>query len=126
MTKQKSNLPSAWQNGDRVQVVFPGNGKLQGKIIRVSFPEYGQTRYDVEVPFEQDGDNNAIPEYADRGDATREPVRTGYFRIHNVAEWFLSYLQEDWDRMQVEEKAPPSMLDAFGKAIGMIHEKSKD
>lgn len=78
------NLPSSWQNGDKVQVVFPGNGKLQGKIIKVSFPVQGETRYCVEIPYEHD----------------KEDGQPGYFRIHDVPQWFLSHTQEDWDKMQ--------------------------
>lgn len=85
-------LPSTWQNGDPVQVVFPGNGKLHGKIIKVAFTEHGETRYDVEVPFTHD-------------DEGRNPGSTGYFRIHGVDQYFLSYTQQEWDKMIAEEKA---------------------
>ena len=88
--EQKITLPSSWQLGDRVQVVFPGNGKLQGKIIQVSFTEYGETRYNVEIPFDHTDEKDGKPS-------------TGYFRIHGVDQYFLSYTQEDWDKMQQEE-----------------------
>jgi len=83
-------LPSSWQLTDKVQVVFPGNGKLQGKIIKVAFTEYGETRYDVEVPYEHSTDDGKLV--------------TGYFRIHGVDQYFLSYSQEDWDKMIAEGK----------------------
>jgi hypothetical protein len=42
-TKSKEGiLPSSFQLGQKVQVVFPDNGKLQGKIIKVSFTDYGK------------------------------------------------------------------------------------
>lgn len=88
MNKQK--LPSSWQLGDKIQVVFPGNGILQGKIIKVAFTEYGETRYDVEIPFTHD-------------DEGRNPGSTGFFRIHSVDQYFLSYTQDDWNKMKVDE-----------------------
>lgn len=95
----KTKLPSSWQLGDKVQVVFPGNGKLQGKVIKVAFTEYGETRYDVEVPFDHaEGDTDA-PGYKPHTSTERK----GYFRIHGVDQWFLSYTQEEWDKMRAEE-----------------------
>jgi len=85
-------LPSSWQLGDKVQVVFSGNGILQGKIIKVAFTEYGESRYDVEVPFDHTADDGS-------------PAK-GYFRIHGVDQYFLSYTQEDWDAMKAERKGP--------------------
>jgi hypothetical protein len=90
----KQTLPSSWQLGDKVQVVFPGNGKLQGKIIQVSFTEYGETRYNIEIPFDH-------TDY----DEEQEAGRTGYFRIHGVDQYFISYTQEEWDKIRAEEKA---------------------
>lgn len=86
--EQKSKLPSSWQLGDNVQVVFPENGTLKGKIIKVSFMQHEETRYDVEVPF-------AHTDY----DGQQEVGRTGYFRIHGVDQYFLSHTQEDWDKI---------------------------
>jgi hypothetical protein len=80
-------LPSVWQLEDKVQVVFNENAVLKScKIIKVAFTEYGETRYDVEVPYHH---------YSDK-DGQR---MTSYFRIHGVDQYFLSYSQEDWDKI---------------------------
>ncbi len=87
------SLDREWQNGDKVQIVFPGNGKLQGKIIKVAFPRRGEPLYDVEIPFEHwDYDGEPDPK-------ATEP-KTGFFRIHGLRQWFLSHTQEDWDKMR--------------------------
>lgn len=95
MGNTKTNLPSAWQINQNVQVVFPGNSKLQGKIVKVAFNSFGDTLYDVSVPFVHTGDGQ----------------KEGHFRIHGVGEWFLSHTQEDWDKMNgknpQEEKQCP-------------------
>ena len=79
---------SAWQIDDRVQVIFPSNGKLHGKIIKVSFPKHGEVLYDVEIPYT-----------TNEGDSEPEAGKRGFFRIHGVDQWFLSHTQEDWDKM---------------------------
>lgn len=96
-------LPSSWQLGDNVQVIFPENGKLQGRVIKVSFTEHGEMRYDIEVPFAHTQNDG-------------EPVaaRRGYFRIHGVDQYFLSYTQEDWDKMREADKQK-SLLPAMGE-----------
>jgi hypothetical protein len=83
-------LPSSWQLDDNVQVVFPGNGKLQGRIIKVAFDGGREAMYDVEIPF-----NNAGEEH--------EIGRKGFFRLHGVNQYFLSHTQEDWDKMQKDD-----------------------
>lgn len=96
----KVKLPSGWQNGDKVQVVFPSNGKLQGKIIKVSFKEHGEPIYDVEVPYANDP-------HATGDDFPGDPEfdTKGFFRLHSVPQWFISYTQEAWDKMRAEEVA---------------------
>lgn len=94
--KQLFELPSGWQLKDKVQVVFPGNGTLQGTVVKVAFTEHSEPLYDVEIPFEhydyegEPGLNSSMPE-------------KGFFRIHGLRQWFLSHTQEDWDKMQKEE-----------------------
>jgi hypothetical protein len=125
-----SDLPSSFQLDEKIQVVFPDNGKLQGRIIKVSFTDYGKVLYDVEVPF------SAGPEGID-GDG----VATGYFRIHGLDNWFISYTQEDWDKMRAgeeqvayserraveevnrfcEESLPPELFEKWVEVQGMLH-----
>lgn len=96
MNKQK--LPSAWQPGDIANVVFPDNAILRdGKIFKVAFSEYGEPLYDVDIPFNHN-DFDGEPEKG-------APLKTGYFRLHGVRQWFLSYTQGEWDKMRAEEKA---------------------
>jgi len=90
--EQNSKLPSSWQIDDKVQVIFPSNGKLQGKIIKVSFPKHGEVLYDVEISYT-----------TNEGDTEPEAGRRGFFRIHGVDQWFLSHTQEDWDKMQKDD-----------------------
>lgn len=92
-TKQR---PTPWNNGDKVQVVFPGNGILTNcEVIAVITPKKGEPLYDIEVPFQHvDFDGEPDPNVA---------AKTGKFRIHKVRQWFLSYTQEEWDRMKKEE-----------------------
>lgn len=92
-------LPSGWQLGNEVQVVFPDNGKLQGKIIKVSFKEQGEPIYDIAVPYANDphatGDNYpGGPEFGTKG----------FFRLHSVPQWFISYTQKDWDEIRKADK----------------------
>lgn len=83
-------LPSSWQLMDNVQVCFPGNGKLQGRIIKVAFDGGKEARYDVEIPFDTTGTEHEVG-------------RKGFFRLHGIDQYFLSHTQEDWDKMQAEE-----------------------
>jgi hypothetical protein len=94
----KLKLPTYWQIDNNVQVIFPGNGKLQGKIVKVSFPKYGETLYDIEIPF----DRNESDEEPDSED--QPAIKKGFFRIHGVNQWFLSHTQEDWDKMRANEE----------------------
>lgn len=128
MTKERSQLPSGFQLGQIVSVVFPGNNAPDPAILhncritKIAFTDHNDPLYDVDVPFTH---YNYDEEDYDYGKPF-ERAKTGFVRLHALRQWFLSYTQEDWDKMQVEEKASPSMLDDFGKAIGMIPEKSKD
>ncbi len=93
------NLPSAWQLGDTVQVVFPDNGILKNcKIIKISFKERGEPLYDVEVPF--------LNSYTDSDEVSesKQSEKMAFFRIHDLRQWFLSYTQEDWDKLKLQEK----------------------
>lgn len=92
-----TKLPSSWQLGDKVQVVFTGNAILKDcRVVKVAFREHNrEPLYDVEVPYEE-GDYEETR-------AAEGGIR--FFRIHAIPQWFLSYTQEDWDKMQVEEKA---------------------
>ena len=98
MSKYK-NLPSEWQLEDNVQVVFPGNGKLWGRVVKVAFAEHGEPLYDVEVPFDHH-DYDCEP-------APGAPMLKGAFRIHGLRQWFLSHTQEDWDKMQQSSSLLP-------------------
>ena len=95
--KSSFELPSGWQLGDKVLVVFPGNGILQnGRIVKVSFTMLGtEPRYDVEIPF-------AKNDFDDIGEPNAGAK--GYFRIHDLPQWFLSYTQEEWDKMRKDER----------------------
>jgi len=85
--------PTTWNNGDKVQVVFPGNGILTNcEVIGTYTPKKGEPLYDIAVPFQhEDFDGEPEPD---------APIKTGVFRLHKVRQWFLSYTQEDWDKMK--------------------------
>jgi hypothetical protein len=97
---EKAKLPSEWQLGDQVQVIFPNNGKLQGKIVKVAFTEHSEPLYDVEVYFTH-WDFNGEPE---PGSEDAKKNKTGFFRIHGLRQWFISYTQEEWDKMADKEE----------------------
>lgn len=99
-------LPSSWQLDDNVQVIFPGNGKLQGKIIKVSFPRHGEVLYDIEIPYN-----------TNEGDFEPEAGKRGHFRIHGVDQWFLSFTQEHWDKMREQEDDKGSLLPVFEQLV---------
>lgn len=73
-----NKLPSAFQRGDTVNVLFPDNALLKDcTVIKVSFPLKGEPLYDVQVPFRY---------YLEC--AGKESVK-GYARIHSLKEWHL-------------------------------------
>ena len=95
--KSSFELASGWQLRDKVSVVFPDNGVLKnGRIVKVSFTTCGEEpRYDVEIPFSKS-------DFNDPGEPNAGAK--GYFRIHDLPQWFLSYTQEEWDEMRKNEK----------------------
>lgn len=109
LMNNKQQLPSGFQIGQIVQVVFPGNAILKDcKIIKVAFPERGEPLYDVEVPFHHyDFDGELDP---------KAPVKNGFQRLYGLRQWFISYTQKDWDNMKNE--ANPNCHECNG--IGWI------
>lgn len=109
-TKQRS---TPWNNGDKVQVVFPGNGMLTNcEVIAVITPKKGEPLYDIEVPFQHHDFDGEPGEGA--------PMKSGKFRLHKVRQWFLSYTQDDWDKMRQEEgesTTVESLLPALGEIM---------
>lgn len=75
-----NNLPSQFQRGDIVNVIFPNNGILtECRVVKVSFSEHGTPRYDVDVPFDY------IPHFKmEEADLT-----AGKARLHSIKEWHL-------------------------------------
>lgn len=87
-----TKLPSNWQLGDLVQVVFPGNAVLNSCCItKVSFTKHDEPLYDVEIPYK----------HTDYG-GEQEAGKTGYYRLHGIREWLLSHTQKDWDALHPE------------------------
>jgi hypothetical protein len=66
-------LPSLFQIGDRVSVIFPGTGTLSPcYVLRVAFDE-NNTFYDLEVPFLHHHDHHT--------------EMKSMARLHNVKQW---------------------------------------
>lgn len=88
-------LPSGFQCGQIVSVVFPGNATLRNcKITKVAFTEHSEPLYDVDVPFSQhDYDND--PDQP----GEQYPPKTRFARLHALRQWFISCSQDDWNKM---------------------------
>lgn len=85
--------------GQTVSVVFPGNATLKNcKIVKVAFTDHSDPLYDVDVPFSQ-------YDYDNEPDQSGEeyPPKTRFARLHALRQWFISYSDQDWDRMRATE-----------------------
>lgn len=93
---ENKNLPSLFQLGDNVSVIFPGSGTLNPvRVIKISFTEKGDPLYDLEVAYHFYTEEDVLG-------------KTGFARIHSIAEWHLRLPIVDALPASLEKKQEPA------------------
>jgi hypothetical protein len=83
-------LPSLWAIGDRVSVIFPGNGGIdEATVCKIAFDKHN-ILYDVIVPFKH---------YT--ADDRNE---TGFTRLHSIRQWHLRNAKHEGPAVYEEGK----------------------